>query len=421
MKSTFDILFYLKRQKKLSRDGKHTIMCKITMNGEETAFSLKLKIPEEIWDQKDQKATGKSEEAIHLNYILKDTETSLRSIYRDLINSKESKSVIKIKIKYFGLDEKNSSLLTLFNDHNQSLYELVKADEKSLCTYEKYQLTLKRLLEFLKIKRNGSKDIELESIDNKFIRDFDNFLRTEIHCSNDVTGKYLQRLKKIMQLGVMDKIIDSNPFDNFKIKMGGGAKQRKYLTNEEIMRIMEKDFISNRLEELRDCFIFSCFTGLSYVELNELTQSHICNLFDGKEWIDINRKKTSGESLIPLLHIPLLIIKKYEDKLPNGKILPTKSNQKMNEYLKEIATLCDIPINLTCHVARHTFATTICMDNGISLESVAKMLGQERLRTTKLYAHTTERRISSEVENIIPKLDTFNSIFQFKMASKNSR
>ena len=187
------------------------------------------------------------------------------------------------------------------------------------------------------------------------------------------------------------------------------------------MCIRDREFASPRLEELRDCFIFSCFTGLSYAELSSLNRNHIYTLFDGKKWIDINRMKTSGQSVIPILQVPTLIIEKYEKKLPNGKILPTKSNQKMNEYLKEIAILCGVQINLTCHVARHTFATTICMDNGISIESVSKMLGHGSIRTTKLYAHTTERRISSEVENMMPKLETFNNIFQFKMASDNSR
>lgn len=188
---------------------------------------------------------------------------------------------------------------------------------------------------------------------------------------------------------------------------------RGFLTDEEIQRIMQKEFATPRLEAVRDIFIFSCFCGLAYIDVANLTQDNIVSM-NGKMWIMTRRQKTNIPSNILLLDIPLMIIDKYKGKTTKGKLLPILSNQKMNSYLKEIADLCGIKKNLTFHLARHTFAT-MTLSKGVPIESVSKMLGHTNIKTTQIYARITNKKIEEDMLALAGKLDNFNdSINQIK-------
>ena len=187
---------------------------------------------------------------------------------------------------------------------------------------------------------------------------------------------------------------------------------RGYLTDEEITKILKKKFVSERLEHVRDIFIFSCFTGLSYIDVKSLTQENIRTSFDGNLWIMTKRQKTDIKVDVPLLKIPKMILDKYKDKLPNGLLLPILSNQKMNSYLKEIGDVCGIRKNLTFHLARHTFATTTTLAKGVPIETVSKMLGHTNIETTQIYARITNSKISNDMKGLTGKFAGVEKIYE---------
>jgi len=202
--------------------------------------------------------------------------------------------------------------------------------------------------------------------------------------------------------------IFNDPFSNYKIRLK--RVDRGYLTDQEIQKVLDKDFDSKRLEQVRDVFIFSCYTGLAYIDVKQLTANNICTSFDGKQWIMTHRQKTDTPVNVPLLNIPLTILKKYEGKLPKGQLLPVLSNQKLNSYLKEIADLCGIQKNVTFHLARHTFATTTTLSKGVPIETVSKMLGHTNIRTTQIYARITNEKISRDMQLLSSKLEEIEKV-----------
>ena len=190
-----------------------------------------------------------------------------------------------------------------------------------------------------------------------------------------------------------------------------------YLSETEIQNIIEKVFKTERLSLVRDIFLFSCFTGLAYIDVKNLTKSHISFGIDGEKWIFTHRQKTESASKIPILPVTQMIIDKYADNplcLNEDKLLPILSNQKMNAYLKEIAGVCEIEKELTFHIARHTFATTVTLTNGVPIESVSKMLGHKNLRTTQHYAKVLDRKVSDDMKILKEK---FSQIVEQKKAS----
>ena len=370
MKSTFKILFYLKRDR-MKSNGKVPIMCRITINCEAARFNTKLEINPDLWDTRNAKAIGKSNEAIEVNDLLERTSGSLRRIQRELWEKGENVTSEKIKNIYTGFSSKNETLLKLFEEHNQEIEQLVNIS-KSKATLQKYKVTCRHLKEFMELKYKIS-DIALREIDHKFICDFETYLRSQCSCNSNTTGKFMRFVKKIIIRAINQGLISADPFANYKIQIK--KVDRGYLTQQELDTIIYKEFPTQRLEQVRDVFVFSCFCGLAYIDVRNLKVSDIQISFDNKMWIIKNRQKTDIQSRIPLLDIPKSIIEKYHskkldntslqegipgwNKFPNERLLPVLSNQKVNSYLKEIADICGISKNFTFHLARHTFATTV--------------------------------------------------------------
>ena len=214
--------------------------------------------------------------------------------------------------------------------------------------------------------------------------------------------KFVQRFHSVLIYAKNSGLNFVDPFGSFKFSFD--KVDRGYLNQDEIDLIYNKEFSSARLAQVRDMFIFSCYTGLSYIDLCNLTKEDIKLAFDGKLWIMIKREKTGVDSNVPLLEIPKQILAKYEDKMKDGKLLPVISNQKMNEYLGEIAAICQINKRITFHLARHTFATEICLTQGVPIESVSKMLGHTNIQTTQIYARVVDRKLSHDMEMLEQKL-----------------
>lgn len=288
----------------------------------------------------------------------------------------------------------------MFRQHLDNL-EKVKGVTISPATVQKYDRTYRHLAEFLKAEYRVS-DIALCEINHMFITDWERYLRTKCNCGANTTAKFMQSFRMIVLMARNNGWLIGDPFANYKIKLE--KVDRGYLTKEEIRRIAEKEFVCKRLEQVRDIFLFSCFTGLAYIDAKALTEDDIRPGFDDRLWIMTKRVKTNTDVRVPLLDFPLSILQKYKGKQAFKRVLPVLSNQKMNAYLKEIADVCGIQKNLTFHLARHTFATTITLSNGVPIETVSKMLGHTNIETTQIYARVVNEKMSHDMNNLATKL-----------------
>jgi site-specific recombinase XerD len=396
MNTSVSILFYIKRAK-VNNLGVCPIYTRVTVNAKRFEFSTNKSINPDKWSSEGSKVKGTNEEArtinSHLDYLKNQVlEAEKRLFKKDIKITSEN-----LKNELFGLTETKRMLVPIFQDHNNKIKELV-GKEYAPGTLERYTTSLKHTIEFMQWKYNVS-DIDITKIDHAFVTDYEFWLRSVRNCANNTAVKYLKNFNKIIKLCLANDWLDKNPFANYKSKVK--EVERVYLTEEEIQSIIEKEFKTERLSLVRDIFLFSCFTGLAYIDVKNLTKSHISYGIDGEKWIFTHRQKTESASKIPILPVTQMIIDKYENHPQcnnEDKLLPILSNQKMNAYLKEIAGVCKIEKELTFHIARHTFATTVTLTNGVPIESVSKMLGHKNLRTTQHYAKVLDRKVSEDMK-----------------------
>jgi site-specific recombinase XerD len=329
-----------------------------------------------------------------------------------LLRESDFIDLLEFKNKLLGTDEINRMLIPIFQEHNKRMESLIPK-QYALNTLKKFKTTLKHIEDFLRIKYNVN-DINIEKINISFINDFDFYLRTVKNCNNNSTIKYVRNFGKIVQDCYNNEWIERNPFVKYSAKINPVEKE---ILNKEDLEIMyNKKLPISRLDVVRDIYLFACFTGLAFVDIEKLTSENISIGIDGNKWIFTHRQKTSMRSNIPLLPIPEAIIEKYKDhpKILNSKLLlPILSNQKMNAYLKEVADVCGIKKELTFHSSRHTFATTVTLANGVPMESVSKMLGHASLRTTQQYAKILDIKVSEDMKILKDK-------FEIKLESKSS-
>ena len=417
MKTKVSILFYAKKAK-AAANGLVPIYTRITINGKRIEQSTNRFVEISKWSTEAGKMKGSSEEARSINNHLDLLKSQIRDAEMELIHKKIVVTTETIKSKLLGVDERARMLVPIFQDHNNKIKELV-GKEYAPGTLERYTTSLKHTIEFMQWKYNIS-DIDITKIDHAFITDYEFWLRSVRNCANNTAVKYLKNFNKIIKLCLANDWLEKNPFANYKSKVK--EVERVYLTEAEIQSIIEKDFKTERLSLVRDIFLFSCFTGLAYIDVKNLTKSHISYGIDGEKWIFTHRQKTESASKIPILPVTQMIIDKYENHLQcinEDKLLPILSNQKMNAYLKEIAGVCEIEKELTFHIARHTFATTVTLTNGVPIESVSKMLGHKNLRTTQHYAKVLDRKVSEDMKILKDKFtsskDNLNSIKSLNM------
>ena len=413
MKTKVSILFYAKRAK-ASVNGLVPIYTRITINGKRIELSSNRFVEMSKWSTEAGKMKGNSEEARSINSHLDMLRIQIIDLQMELVHKKISVTTETLKCKILGVDERAQMLIPIFQDHNNKIKELV-GKEYAPGTLERYKTSLSHTIEFLQWKYKVS-DIEINKIDHAFVTDYEFWLRSVRNCANNTAVKYIKNFNKIIKICLANDWLDKNPFANYKSKVR--EVERVYLSEEEIQNIIEKDFKTERLSQVRDIFLFSCFTGLAYIDVKNLTKSHISIGIDGEKWIFTHRQKTETASKIPILPVTQMIIDKYENhpqSINQDKLLPILTNQKMNAYLKEIAAVCEIEKELTFHIARHTFATTVTLTNGVPIESVSKMLGHKNLRTTQHYAKVLDKKVSEDMQILKSKLDNYNS--QSKMIS----
>ena len=411
MNKTFNLLFYVKKAK-INFLGESPIYLRITIDGKISEISVKRTILPSRWNAKAQKVNGSSEESKSFNFYLKTFEQKVYDTYHELMRDKESVTCESLKNKLLGKGERTRMLIPIFEDHNNRMEKLIDK-EFAQGTLTRYKTCLKHTKAFLKWKFNIS-DIDIQKIDYAFLNDFELFLRTERDCNNNSAVKYIKNFGKIIRICIANGWINRDPFLNYSSSFN--EVTRVFLNEQEIERLFNKDFKNERLSQVRYIFLFSCFTGLAYIDTQKLTQDNINIGLDGNKWIYTKRQKTKTTSNIPLLSKAEEIIERYKDHpacLNSGRLLPVLSNQKMNAYLKEIADLCDINKELTYHIARHTFATTITLSNGVPIESVSKMLGHTNIKTTQHYAKILDKKVSedmSALRNVLQKKEELRKL-----------
>ena len=394
--NTFSITFFVKKYR--ASDGKAPIYVRITVDSKRIDLSIKRKVAIDRWDEGRGMAKGNRQDVKTLNAYLEQIRNQLYECQQQLEKERKLITAESIKNRYLGQDERGKTLKELIEYHNEEM-----KDELAWGTQKNYHTTQRYVYEFLAKKKKTS-DIYLDELNYKFIKDFEKYIKNRTPdghqkpCTQNGTMKHVERLRKMVNLAVKEEWLIRDPFVKFKLKFE--KKERGFLTQNELQRIEEKEFRIDRLDQTRDIFIFSCYTGLSYAEVYDLTSGHIVTGLDGKLWIQGQRRKSKEWFKVPLLPQAKAIVEKYQEHplaQANGKVLPVYTNQKTNAYLKEIAALCEIDKNLTYHLARHTFATTVTLSNGVPIKSVSKMLGHTSLRTTQVYAKVVEQKLSEDM------------------------
>ncbi len=396
MNTKLSILFFVKRTK-TNVDGLLPIFIRVTVNGERIELSTKRFTTSERWSVEGNRMKGTSAESKATNSYLDTLKAKVYDYQQQLIREDELVNAENMRNKILGIEKRSYMIIGIFQQHNDEIKALIGKDYAA-ATHVRYETSLKHTADFLKWKYKVS-DLDIRKIDHEFITSYEFYLKSVCNCCQNTTSKYIKNFGKIIRICLANGWIQKNPFINYKSKMV--EVERAFLSMEEIETMLNKVFVSDRLNQVKDIFLFSCFTGLAYSDVKKLSRRNIAIGVDGGRWIYINRTKTDTRSNIPILPIASYLLEKYEDHpqvVNQEKLLPILSNQKMNSYLKEIADACSITKELTFHIARHTFATTVTLSNGVPIESVSKMLGHKNLKTTQHYAKILDLKVSNDMQ-----------------------
>jgi len=396
------IINYLLRGDRSDRNDLCSLYVRFTLDQKRTQLSTGIKVVRKDWDESKQLLKESSPGAqVYNNQILKIT-TELHDAYNQLISLGDNFNVQHVKNQYLG-ETNHKGLLETFDYYLETI-ENNLGKGYAYKTLEHYRGSRKKVSAYLKdvLKK---KEIPLNGVDYHFLNGFDTYLKRKYEIHQNTAWNYHKHLKRVFNLAISLEYIEKNPYRKFKVKLE--EAHRDFLTLDEIKKLEKKEIDLMRLSIVRDVFLFACYTGLSYADISKLKQNHIQLRDDGNYWILIHRTKTKTECKIPLFKNSIKILEKYKDfpeAILKGRVLPVSSNQKLNSYLKELAEICGIKKNLTMHMARHTFATSITLSNGVPIETVSKMLGHTSLKITQIYARVLENKISDDMGKLRNKL-----------------
>lgn len=402
---TFAILFWIHTSR--TKNNRTRIYVRITINGKRANISLKYKADTRLWDAKRQRAKGNSEESRAFNHYLDQVHSQIVQCYQDLKFKGKLITAELVKAEYLGENDNSKTLQNLIEYHTEKTKKTL-----AIGTIRNFGVTQGYLDKYLNNVLKTS-DIYLKELNYKFICDFANFLNCfwpKGHpkaMGNNTVMKHIQRFRKIVTLGYHIEWIDKDPFVRWKPTYE--KRERPFLTDNELSNIETYHFPIERLERVRDLFIFSCYTGIAYIDIMNLSKKNILKGIDGNNWIFTNRQKTKSPVKIPLLRKAQELLNKYQNHSMTQitkTLFPVITNEKVNLYLKEIAEACGITKNLTFHMARHTFATTVTLSNGVPIETVSKLLGHSKIASTQIYARVVERKISEDMQILRDKMNS---------------
>ncbi len=399
-RDSFRVLFFLKKTR-LLKNGEASVCMRITVNGTRVENNIRKSIDPALWSQAKETARGKSRRACDLNTYIEEARIKLYQIFCELEQQNRPVTAHLLQKLFFGQEkpEEVRTLLGTMQEHNDQCRALVGTDY-ALITVRRYESCRRYLTELIR-QRYGKEDLPLTEVNGELVRAFAFYLKTEKGCQQNTVIRYMKCLKKITNLARANDWMVKDPF--LGIRFHEKEVIREFLTMDELQTIYRKEFPLERLTLVRDVFIFAAFTGLAFIDVQQLAPEHIARDNNGNLWIRKPRQKTRNMCNIPLLDIPQEILRKYADHptcRKKGVLLPVPCNQKMNSYLKEIADICMIRKNLTTHCARHSYATSVCLANGVSLENVAKMLGHSNIKMTQHYARVLDSSILRDMNHV---------------------
>lgn len=394
------ISFY-QRTDKVDKNGAAPVFMRITVNGNRAEIATNKRFDVDRW--KLGHPAGTKADAKELQKDLDSMKASVNKVWRDMVDRNEIITATTVKERFTGRNKNSRTVVEVFNFHNSQMKELIGI-EYSPATAKRYDTTLDHVKKYMKAKYRKT-DLSLWELNYEFVSGWEHYLKTEHKCNHNTAMKYIKNFRKVINLAIKNDWLEKDPFARFECNIL--PVERDFLTREELAIVEEKVLKIQRMDQIRDIFVFCCYTGLAYADVLKLTSSHIVKGIDGTLWIKLNRTKTETKSQIPLLPKALAILDKYKDapKLVPGTLLPVISNQKMNAYLKELADLCEINKTLTSHIARHTFATTVTLTNGVPIETVSSMLGHKSLRTTQIYSKVVEQKVSEDMARLKERLE----------------
>lgn len=398
LERSFGMFFFLK-QPKNAKAVERYVYLRITVNGKACELSTKRVWQQDKWSSKLGRATGNKESARELNSYLDLITAQVYDVKKTLFGEGKPVSSEAIKKVLLGIDDDKRMLLEVFQVHNDQMLALV-GKEYAYATLQRFRTCLDHTRTFIEYKYH-QQDLDIREVNFEFVSEFSFWLRTVKNCGHNSAVKYLTNLKKIILSCLKKGWIPRDPF--VEIKLAKKEVEPGFLTETELNKLLTKTIIIKRIALVRDIFVFSCYTGLAYVDVRNLRRSSVVKGVDGKDWIVTRRQKTNVPTRLPLLQQARKIMEHYatQDSGSNSQdefLLPVLSNQKMNAYLKEVADICGITKSLTFHTARHTFATTVTLTNGVPLETVSKMLGHKSLRQTQHYARIVDLKVSKDMD-----------------------
>ena len=408
-RTSFGLTFLINRTK-VKKNGECPLMLRININGERAALQLKRYLKQEDWDTTRYVMKGRTNEARIFNDYLEAVRVKAHKKYNELLSLTDDVTPQMLRDAILGVNTaKTRTVIDIWQDHVNGLQKLI-GKENTYATYQKYNTAMNHFKKFLQ-KYYRVTDVSIKAIDHHMIQRFNMYLKTETGCNYNTATKFLQNLKRITCISISNGWLIKDPFVGISLSIK--EVDRPYLTMEEIQRLIDYQSPFDRLNKVRDFFIFSCFTGLAYIDVKKLKKAEVEGNDKLGYWIRTRRQKTAARANIPLLDIPMSIINNYcrlDLLLPEDPILPILSNQKMNAYLKELADLCGIHKHLSYHIARHTFATTVTMMNGVPMESVSKMLGHKNIKSTQHYARIVDQKVGDDMKLLAAKLKGNRSI-----------
>ena len=401
MKSTYSVIFYLKREK-LKKNGTYPVMGRITVDGTQCQFSCKVDCNPDIWEVKGGRATGKSVMARNVNMELDKIKARIDKYYKEIFDRDNFVTAEKVKNAFLGLEFRQHTLMTAYSQWIENYRKQVEGGLKAEKTLHKYESVYKHVDAFLRFHYHVS-DMALKEIEPSFISDFEIYLKTEKHLSHNTVNIYVKPIMMLMHRAHENGWVSRYPFGEYRI--GKEEVDKGFLTKNELQAMMNLPIHNPQRCLVRDLFVFCCFTGISYVDLKNLKKENIVkNPIDGSLWIHTHRQKTGVAENVKLMPLPLEILKKYEGLCEDDHVFAVPNFTSISSRLNTIAKLCGIQKHLTWHMSRHTMATVVCLANGMPLEVVSSVLGHKSIESTQIYARITQEKLGCEIDTLASKL-----------------
>lgn len=393
-------LLFIVSKSRIRKDGKAPLFCRLTYLEKRKQFSTGLFINPKNWNNSLQECEPPNNDNNYINSQLNLIKNQINQVFLYLQINNSEFTVDDIYTKFKGnTPKKEFGVLEVYELFNIRILKLIGRDLQKV-TYKKYIESFVHLKSFIKAYYKAN-DIKLKDLKLNFLNEYEYFLKTQKELEQSTINKAIQRFRKVIQFALEQEYIDKNPFIGYKAKRL--QKEVIYLSDDELKSLENYDFSQTRLQQVKDLFVFCCYTGLAFKEMSNLKPEHIVKGFDGNKWIKMNREKTSKPLMIPLLPKALDMINKYQNE---EILLPVISNQRFNSYLKEIADIVGLKKNLTHHIARKTFASTVLLFNDVPMEVVSELLGHSKISTTQdYYAKIVNKKLSETMKGLSERLN----------------